>query len=515
MNFPNPIAELLPEATLDRPASGWIHTTSVTGPYGITAAVKDFDEVMDWQEHRRELTQGYYRLIHPPRVQDFKNRLELRYPGFVCTLFCSGATGRKELSELLELSGSPLPLREEEGLPDTLSADAAHVLHLKVGGIEAGAVLLTDRALAAELHERNRRRGGSVSARNVDVLLGHCPLDLPDAEGVDRVSARLKEMEQADFIFFYPSGMGAVTAVLDLALRPGQSRMLVLGNVYRDTHLLLEEQAWAGRPVHCDFLDYDDLQGLEDRISDPEVCGVFLETVTNPLIEIPDLPAIAALCRSAEKPLLVDSTMAGPLNACPLALGATVVMHSTSKYLSGNNTHGGGVVLTSDPQWRDQLQAQQDRDRNRLSPLDLPPLEQGIQGYPARMERFNRNGEALAAMLREHPAVDRVYFANAGRPAWLKGLGSVVSCELKQPGLEKLARFFNAKLPGVIKAPSLGSDQTLFCPYVLLAYYDKSDAYLEACGLSKTLLRFAAGSEEDFSSVLGGIEEALDQLCFG
>jgi cystathionine gamma-synthase len=126
------------------------------------------------------------------------------------------------------------------------------------------------------------------------------------------------------------------------------------------------------------------------------------------------------------------------------------------------------------------------------------------------MQRFNANGQALAERLRSHPAIAQVDDGGSTRPDWLKGLGSVISCEMKSPSLQKLAAFMNHPLPGVIKAPSLGSDKTLFCPYVLLAYYDKSDAYLQECNLSKTLLRFAAGSEETFDPVLDSISEALD-----
>lgn len=512
MNFPSSIADQLPGLQREQPASAWIHTTSVTGPYGITASVKDFAEVLDWQEHRRELTQGYYRLIHPPQVQAFKARLEKKYPGFRAVLYTSAALAAQELQDLCEIRQRTESCRMHQGLPEALAVRELHVLSLMQGGCSAGVVLTEDADFAAELHERNRRRGGSISARNIDFFLE--PDDSlfgpPDCKSL--CAAHLLDLEAAGSVHFYPSGMGAVTAVLDLALTPARNRMLVLGNVYRDTHLLLEEQIWAGKNVRTDFLDTHDLAGLKARITDPALAGVLIETVTNPLIEIPDLPGIADICLKAGIPLLVDSTMAGPLNACPLDLGATVVIHSTSKYLSGSNVHGGGVVLTRDEGWMQQLTDQQQRLENRLSPLEYPALLEGLDTYRERIGRFNANGESLAAALRAHPAVETVYYANQGRPSWLKGLGSVVSCELKAPSLAKVAAFFDAELPGVIKAPSLGSNQTLFCPYVLLAYYDKSDAYLRECNLSKTLLRFAAGCEEDFSPVLQGILSALSEI---
>jgi cystathionine beta-lyase/cystathionine gamma-synthase len=510
MNSPFSIADHLPGLQREQPASAWIHTTSVTGPYGITASVKDFDEVLDWQEHRRELTRGYYRLIHPPQVQAFKARLEKKYPGFHAVLYTSGPLAAKEIQDLLCIRQRSTELTVCQNLPETLAPGRIYVLAFQQAGCTAGVGLTADADLAADLHERNRRRGGSLSARNVDFFLEADDglFDVPDCKSL--CANHLLEMEEAGSVHFYPSGMGAVTAVLDIVLSPTQSRMLVLGNVYRDTHLLLEEQRWAGKNVQTDFLDTHDLAGLQARIADPALAGVLIETITNPLIEIPDLPAIADICRQAGKPLLVDSTMAGPLNACPLDLGATVVMHSTSKYLSGSNVHGGGIVLTRDADWMQALSDQQVRWENRLSPLEFPALLEGLDSYAERIARFNANGEALAACLRAHPAVETVYYGNQGRPDWLKGLGSVVSCELKAPSLSKVATFFDAELPGVIKAPSLGSNQTLFCPYVLLAYYDKSDDYLRECNLSKTLLRFAAGCEEDFSGVLNGIRAALD-----
>lgn len=507
-----PIALNLPTVDEATPEREWIHSASVTGPYGITAAVKDFGEVLDWQEHRRELTRGYYRLIHPPQVRLFKRRLEAAYPGYTAVLFVSGPMAEKEWRELCGVQGRPVDTLSHSGLPNPLAETECHILHLSQGDLTAGVALVRDPEQAAELHERNRRRGGALSARTVAAMLGE---ELSVEESVDlkaECTATLCEMENAGYCFFYPSGMGAVTAVLDRVLRPECPKMLVLGNVYRDTHLLLEEQVWAEREVLTDFLDTHDLQGLRQRIGNPDVSGVLVETITNPLIEIPDLPAIARICAGAGKPLIVDSTMAGPLNAAPLDLGAALVIHSTSKYLSGSNTHGGGIVLTNHSEWAEQLDFRQQRELNRLSPLEFPALREGLSTYPERLARFNRNGEALAELLRSHPAVDTVYYGNQGRPDWLKGLASVVSCECKNPSLDKVGRFFDSPLPGVHKAPSLGSNQTLFCPYVLLAYYEKSDVYLRECNLSKTLFRFAAGCEEDFRPVLKGISDALDGL---
>jgi len=512
MTYAASLSDRLPGGAPDQPETGWIHTLSVGGEYGITAAVRDFAEVLDWQEHRRELTQGYYRLIHPPRLQHLKHRLERKYPGFTAVLYASAALAEKELRDLLTIQeASADTLDTHSGLPSSLNGDGPHVLALGSDSLPAGAVLVSDSDLAADLHERNRRRGGVLSARTAAVLLGDSA-PTPDPADAAFCHDRLCDLEDAPHALFYPSGMGAVTAVLEEVLQPATPRMIVLGNVYRDTHLLLEEQDWAGRDVHTDFLDTHDLDGLRERLSASDVAGVFVETITNPLIEIPDLPAIADLCRAARKPLLVDSTMAGPLNAHPLDLGADVVIHSTSKYLSGNNVHGGGVVLTRDPAWANALEQSAATLDNRLSPLEYAPLAEGLRTFEARMARFNRNGEALAALLRDHPAVDTVHYGNDGLPDWLGGLGSVVSCDLREASMDKVAAFFDHPLPGLVKAPSLGSDNSLFCPYVLLAYYDKSEAYLRECNLSKWLLRFAAGSEQDFTPVLRAVADALDHV---
>ncbi len=501
--------QVLPELS----GEGRILSQPVGGDFGITSEVPDWEDVLDWQAGRRPLSQGYYRLVPPPMLQQVKQALERQYPERTAVLFCSAHQAMQELEDLFEVKGlSKAQLSCPEGMPADLGEGEGVVLNLGMGEIRAGAALLKDAELAQELHERNRRRGGSLSARNVATLwnLPIAPDFDPQAEAFCRT--RLLELEGAEHAFFYPSGMAAVTAALDLVLSVAQPKMIVLGNVYRDSHLLLEEMHWAGRSVHCEFLDWNDLDGLREGLKDPEVSAVLVETVTNPLIEIPDLPAISACCREAECFLIVDSTMASPLNVQPLKLGADVVIHSTSKYLSGGNAHGGGVILCNHDEWAKGLFAAQRHLKNTLSPLEFAPLSEGLATFEERMHRFNANGQSVADLLRAHPAVESVYYGNHGVPEWLSGLGSVVSAVLKDRSMEALERFYRAELPGIIKAPSLGSNQTLFCPYVFLAYTDKSEEYLEACGLTTTLLRFAVGCEEDLSEILGGIQDALDGL---
>ncbi|MCC5848595.1 MAG: PLP-dependent transferase [Verrucomicrobia bacterium] len=504
--------ESLPAVDLAQPESKWIHSCGFRGPFGITASVESFDEVLDWQEKRRALVQGYYRLIHPPRMQHFQARLEKKYPGYKAVFLTSAALARKEISDLMKIRGISSEIHSFTGIPEQLSGDFC-ILDLQDADadVQVGVALCKKLDFAAELHERNRRRGGALSARNVAWILRESDRTGTDPEAEKRAGEILLELEQADYALFYPSGMAAVTSVLEAAIQPGRNRFLVMGNVYRDTHMLLEEMPWAGRDVKADFLDTHDLDALSENIRDKDVAAVFLETITNPLIEVPELPTIIQIAKRAGVPVLVDSTMATPFNCRPLEWGADVVMHSTSKYLSGNNAHGGGVVLTNTKGWAELLKRDQEQIQNRLSPLEFPGLVEGLNTFPERMERFNRNGEALAKMLRQHPAVKKVYFGNGALPVWITGLGSVVSCELKDESQEALSCVFEAPMPGVVKAPSLGSDVTLFCPYVFLTYYDKSPEYLEHCHLPRHLLRFAVGSELDFEPVLRGISKALIQ----
>lgn len=554
---------------------GTFPTTSLCGPYGITAEVEGFARVLDWQDQKALPFQGYYRLIHHPLLKNILARLRALY-GLPCALpYTTAACALKELLEYLALTGPldldlsraggperlvaalagagphpggrPVRLRRFPAPPwsgnrigpaaplepfagvdivchdqppaaaDALDGADYAVVNLAPADSPARmAVLLTRRvAEGADLHERNRRRGYSVAARDADWLGGGTPDVTPAPGAEERVLGELCAWENAAGGVLYPTGMNALVEVFHALCPPGRRRAVVVGHLYSDTHLLLTDLPWAGGSFQTTFLRGDEARRVADALT-PDTGMVFVETITNPLAEVPDLPLIAAACRARGVPLVVDNTMASPFNCKPLDWGADVSVHSTTKYFAGANDHGGGFVAVRDPALLALLQQRQTLLGNRMSAFEATVLERRLGSFAERMPRFNANGLAVARFLRAHPAVDRVWYAGledspfrAEADKLLRGGASVVSCTVRGGDREAMRRFYDTPTPAVRKAPSLGSDTTLFCPYVMLTYYKRDDVYLEQYRLPRYLLRFAVGCETDLAPVLADLDRAL------
>jgi cystathionine beta-lyase/cystathionine gamma-synthase len=551
----------IPLPEVDAPTDGTFPTQSVLGPFGITAEVERFAEVLTWQEQRALPFQGYYRLVHHPRLKRLLARLRAYY-GRPCSIpYAAPGAALKELLEFLDLQ-APIHVQAPpscQPILDTLTfprrtsgrkvivhagrvaalreADALHVawftappadpadldgadfalLNLGPDGTPArGAVTLFSRTSDyAELYERNRRHGHTLATRDAIWLDGGEP-DVPhDPAAPARVLSELCRWENAEHGLLYPSGMNALLEAFEALCPPDRRRALVVGHPYSDTHLFLTDLAWAGGSFTTTFLRGDEAHRVAELLT-PAHGMVFVETITNPLSEVPDLPVIAAACRARGVPLVVDNTMATPWNCRPLDLGADVVVHSTTKYLAGSNDHGGGFTATRDGELARRLRARQAALGNALSPFDALVLERRLASFAERMPRFNANGLALARFLRTHPAVDRVWYCgleespyHAAAQRLLRGAAGVVSCTLKDPSRAALGRYYDTPTPHVRKAPSLGSDTTLFCPYVMLTYFKRDDAYLARHHLPRHLLRFSVGCEPDLEPVLAEIDRAL------
>ena len=200
------------------------------------------------------------------------------------------------------------------------------------------------------------------------------------------------------------SGMAALHAAI-LALAPRPTTIVATRELYGGTAALLRQDLIpAGYKV--EFVDLGDLNAAERAIAPASL--VIAETLTNPLCRVPDLEAIAAMARELEASLLVDNTFATPLLCRPLELGATVVMHSATKYLGGHSDLVAGVVVGGD-QLMSQVRARAARTGTTLGPFDAWLALRGLRTLDVRMRRHSENSLHLARAMKSMPGVRHVH----------------------------------------------------------------------------------------------------------
>jgi len=380
------------------------------------------------------------------------------------------------------------------------------------GERRGGAVLGASDRVMGRLSEAMRRRGPYLSAREA----GPRRLSDGDPRGAcARVADALSGLEGGRRSFLYPTGMTAITRALDLLRRPGKSQVIAVGHLFNDTYQAVRLAPRRDGEEPNAFLGVDELDRLP-RCIGKQTAVILTETVTNPLNDVPDLPLLARAAREHGAALVVDNTIATPLLCRPLSLGADIVVHSTTKFLNGRNDHGGGALVVARPEHAAGLEQMQARWKDELSPLEAAALERGIRTLAPRMARFTANARQVAAFLSGHGAVRTVWstespghrsFDTARR--MLGGPSSVISFTLRRDSLEGLRAFYDSPLDGLIKAPSLGSDLTLVCPYTMLTHYQDTDQQLAEIGLPRFLVRVAVGSEEAIEPVIASLDQAL------
>ncbi|MEJ2052036.1 MAG: PLP-dependent transferase, partial [Calditrichota bacterium] len=266
-----------------------------------------------------------------------------------------------------------------------------------------GAVILSnaDRQMMG-LRNRLKRRGPVLSGRNAGCFLSSESDSQADQLVTTRLAVRISELEHGSHTFLYPSGMNAIASVLDLIHTSKRPQVISVGHLYSDTYTTLRDSVVTeGIPGNI-FLGVDELDRLPEAITE-HTGAIITESITNPLNDVPDLDYIAGIARRHNIAFIVDNTIATSRNCHPLHHGADIVIHSTTKFLSGKNNHGGGAVTLQDATLAERLAAQQVRRRNEMSPLEAVALWDNLQDFEERMERFNRNAIAVAEFLEHHP----------------------------------------------------------------------------------------------------------------
>ena len=291
--------------------------------------------------------------------------------------------------------------------------------------------------------------------------------------------------------------------------------VICASDIYGATIKLLDG-VFAPFGVNIRYVDLTDLDALDAAIAKEKPGAVLLETISNPVLRVADIEAIAGRCRAVNAALIVDNTFATPLLVRPLELGAHIVVHSVTKFLSGHGDVLGGLVI-SDAEHHEMV-----RYLSRIYGPVLGPFEsylamRGAKTFPLRMERQCRNAQGLAAWLRTNPRVSRVhYLDDPAHPnaatIWKlmpDGLyGAMVSFELAGAEKQDMFRLVDS-LKLVVNASSLGDVHTMVLYPWISSHREVPPKMKAAMGVTESLLRVSVGIEdlddiiEDFAQALG------------
>jgi cystathionine beta-lyase/cystathionine gamma-synthase len=319
----------------------------------------------------------------------------------------------------------------------------------------------------------------------------------------------LAALEGGKFGFAFASGSAATLTLLNL-LRPGDH--VVSGDdVYGGTFRLLDK-VMKPLGITATFMDMRDPGRVAAALTE-QTRLIWLETPTNPLLKLFDIAAISKLAGARKLPIVVDNTFASPVLQRPLELGATVVMHSTTKYVNGHCDAVGGALVTSDAAIAERLKFLQNAIGAVPSPMDCYLVLRGIKTLPVRMRRHVELAGELALRLERSPGVKRVIYP--GLPSHpdhdlarrqMSGGGGMISMEL-EGGLERARRFLSA-LELFTLAESLGGVESLAEHPALMTHASIPAEIRHAIGISDGLVRLSVGIE-DLDDLWADLEQAL------
>jgi len=265
----------------------------------------------------------------------------------------------------------------------------------------------------------------------------------------------------------FGSGMGATDTLLRVALRPGD-HLLIPADAYGGTFRLVDK-VLSGWGIEYTPVDLADLAAARAALR-PTTRMIWCESPTNPLLGIADIAALADIAHGAGASLVVDNTFASPYLQTPLALGADVVVHSTTKYLGGHSDVVGGALVTDDGELAERLAFLQNSSGAVPGPFDAWLTLRGIKTLAVRMERHSDNAERVAAALAGHPKVSHVHYPglpdHPGHEVAAKQMrrfGGMVSFQVASPGADLAAEALRvcASTKLFILAESLGGVESL------------------------------------------------------
>jgi cystathionine gamma-synthase/methionine-gamma-lyase len=324
----------------------------------------------------------------------------------------------------------------------------------------------------------------------------------------------VRELESGAGAIACASGMIAIHTALLAALLDRPKRVVAANMMYgATTGLLMNVLGPMG--VETTHVDVCDLPAVQAALSESKPGVMIMETISNPLLRVGAMDEIAAMCRAADVPLIVDNTFATPLLVRPLELGASMVCHSATKYLAGHGDVLGGVIV-ADKAHYDALRTLSRTIGPVMGPFESYLTLRGIKTLALRVERQCANACKVASWLATHPRVERTFFPGDPKHPDAESIarlfppnrfGGLVSFELKCAGRTEVFRFME-KLKMVVRATSLGDVHTLILYPAMASHRDLSPKHRERLGIRDNLMRISVGIEA-VEDIVADLEQAL------
>ncbi|MGM0718495.1 MAG: trans-sulfuration enzyme family protein, partial [Halobacteriota archaeon] len=310
---------------------------------------------------------------------------------------------------------------------------------------------------------------------------------------------RLAALEGGDHGLAFSSGTAAIFTTLLSLVEPGD-HVVAFDDLYAGTKRMLEGVFEARLGVEVSYVDATDPANVEAATTDGTAV-VWMESPTNPTLELCDVAAIAEIADAHGATVGVDNTFASPYFQRPLELGADVVAHSTTKYLSGHSDTVGGAVVTDDDALAEELRFQQQVGTgDMLAPFDSYLTLRGTKTLPLRMRQHERNAMAVAEFLEAHEAVSAVHYPGLeSHPDHqlardqMDGFGGILSFELD--GDREDATRFVAALEEFTLAVSVGGVESLIELPAMMTHEPLPREEREALGITDALFRVSVGVE--------------------
>jgi len=319
-------------------------------------------------------------------------------------------------------------------------------------------------------------------------------------------------IENGKYGLAFSSGVAATDAVMKL-LQPGDE-IIAANDMYGGTYRLFTKiYEKFGLKFH--YVNMQDPENIRTHINEKTQL-IWTETPTNPLMNITDIEAVAAISKEHKLVLCVDNTFASPYLQNPLDLGADIVMHSATKYLGGHSDVIQGCLVVNDKELRDQLYFIQKSAGAVPGPMDCFLVLRGIKTLHVRMQRHSENGEKIAHWLRAHPKVAKVYWPgfedhpnHEVAKKQMRGYGGMISFELVDDGIAAVNKVLcNTKLFSL--AESLGGVESLINHPASMTHASIPREERIKNGLKDSLIRLSVGIE-DVEDLIQDLADAIDR----